>query len=933
MTAVTRPWLLWLAAFVTVFVANGAIMTIELVAGRVVSPHIGMSLYTWTSIIGVVMAGMSAGHYLGGWLADRFRARATLGGLFLFSAVGALSILWTNDLLGGWAFLRGLAWPVRIFLHTGFMFLLPALLLGAIAPLVAKMALYGGKDAGRVMGGVFASGVAGSIAGTFLTGFYLVVTFPVPVIVIASTAVLGLIGVLYLVSSRRWPEATPEPVVPSQHVDHVIRKWSFGEWFPPNATVFMSNFAFMAVEMAAMRMVAREFGASLYSWTSVIGVVLAGVTLGNAIGGRLAARRFGTATVMTLFVMAAITTLLTPLAAHWANDYLSTNYALMTLPWSLQILLYTTVTFLVPNVFVGMISPVVVKRALAQGHGAGRTVGNIYAWGAVGSIVATFLSGYVLIDWLGPRPLIVLTALTLALVGLAYQRRNPLPLAAVAVAVVALITIYVNIGPVRSLATTLALRTPAGEGLIYEDESQYSYIAVLEDEGNSSLRSLLLDTLTHSAVNLEDPLDLRYEYEQIYEAVLNFRYPGGMPLRGFVIGGGGYSFPHYLEASRPGSYVEVAEIDPAVTEAAFAALGLPRDTRLRIFNQDARNRVEDLVRMRESDEGYEPLDCVFGDSINDYTVPYHLTTLEFTEDVHSLLKPDGMYMLNCIDIFNSGLFVGAVINTISEVFETVYVFNTYRTPSQRDTFVIVGCKSSCDLEPLRGRTTMLPPESVAALREKSGGMILTDRYAPVENLLAPVVRTQGGKIGELYFEEAKRLAQAGDVAGGLAEAERAVAVHPIWPEAWTFIAEQRRALGDGVGALEALRQALEGNTHSGDAHHRLAQALFEANRAGEAVAEWRKAAEVDPRNVNHHYNLGLAYAAEQALAQAIVAWNDALKISPDHIDSLHNLALAYFIQKEFDAAWGVVDRIQEAGGTPDAALLQQLQQAAPRQAE
>ena len=66
-----------------VFIANGAIMTIELVAGRVVSPHIGMSLYTWTSIIGVVMAGMSVGHYLGGWLADRFRARRTLGLLFL----------------------------------------------------------------------------------------------------------------------------------------------------------------------------------------------------------------------------------------------------------------------------------------------------------------------------------------------------------------------------------------------------------------------------------------------------------------------------------------------------------------------------------------------------------------------------------------------------------------------------------------------------------------------------------------------------------------------------------------------------------------------------------------------------------------------------------------------------------------------------------
>jgi spermidine synthase/Tfp pilus assembly protein PilF len=925
-----RRWPLWLAAFVTVFIANAAIMTIELVAGRVVSPHIGMSLYTWTSIIGVVMAGMSVGHYLGGWLADRFRARRTLGLLFLLGAAGAVSILFTNDIIGQWEPLRGMAWPLRIFLHTGLMFLLPALLLGAIAPVVAKMALYGGKDAGRVMGGVFASGVAGSIAGTFLTGFFLVATFPVPAIVITASAVLALVGILYFASVRKWPEPAPEPLVESQHADHLVKQWRFAEWFPPNATVFMSNFGFMAIEIAAMRMVSREFGASLYTWTSVIGVVLAGVTLGNALGGRLAARRAGAPTVMTLFVFAAFTSLAIPPLGSLIRDAISENYELVTLPWSLQILLYTTLTFLLPNIFIGMISPVVVKRALAQGHAAGRTVGNIYAWGAVGSITATFLSGYALIDWLGPIPLIVATALILALVGLAYRRTNPLPIAATAAAATLLLLTSVNAGPFRQVASALHLREPVNPNIIYEDETQYSYVAVIQDSAEPHIRTLKLDTLVHTTVDLLNPLNLRYEYEQVYETVLNHRYPAKQPLRSLTIGGGGYAFPHYLEVTRPGSHVEVAEIDPAVTEAAFEVLGLPRETNIEIHNEDARNRIEDLLNMKEDNQAFEPFDCIFGDSFNDYTVPYHLTTLEFTQDIHSLLKPDGIYLLNCIDIFNSGQFVGAMINTLSQVFESVHVFSTFRAPSQRDTFVLIGCKTACDLEPLRVRTTMLPESAVAELKDRSNGMALTDNYAPVENLLAPVVRTQGGKIGERYFQEAQRAAAAGDLDRALNEAQRAVEAHPIWPEAWTFIANLRQETGDHAGAVEAAREALNGNTNPARAHHNLAQILSAAGQNNEAADQWRQAAELEPENVNHVYNLGLAYAGQQQMDQAIKAWERAHEIAPDHRDTMHNLALAYFVSQDYDNAWNTIDQITRSGDTPDPALIEELNKVAPR---
>lgn len=916
------------AAYATVFLSNSAIMTLELVAGRVVSPHLGMSLYTWTSIIGVVMAGMSLGNYAGGRLSDRFRARATLALLFLLSAAGCASVLYTNHLIGNLAALRALSWPLRIFAHTGAIFFVPALLLGAISPVVARMALGGGGDAGRVMGGVFAWGVAGSILGTFATGFYLVAAFPVPVIVGGSAGVLAVVGAGYAVSNVLRREPAPSPLVQMQHASEPRRKWTLREWFPPNATVFASNAGFIVIEVAALRIIAREFGASLYAWTSVIGVVLAGVTCGNYLGGRLAARRYGAPTVWLLFALAAVSAF----AALWLNTLVSAlrteSTALMTLPWPVQITLHTAAAFLLPNLFIGMISPVVVKRALAQGHAAGHTVGNIYAWGAVGSIVATFVSGYALVDWFGPHALVVLVGALLAFTGLCYRPRSAPSWTVMALAAAALALVYV---PVLGRAgAALGFHPPRGPHVVYQDESQYSYIAVEEHPDNPRVREMILDKLTHSEVNLDDPTDLRYEYEEIYAAVINRFYPPPEPLKALVIGGGGYAFPRYLEVTRPGSHIEVAEIDPAVTEAAFAAFGLPRHTTIRIYNQDARNRVADLMRAYRAKEDLARFDCIFGDSINDYTVPYHLTTLEFAEQIHTLLSPEGMYLLNLIDMYNSGRFAGAVLNTLGQVFGDIHVFNTGRAPTVRDTFVIVCSKTPRDLSGLPIHLPKLPETAINTLLERSRGIVLTDRYAPVENLLAPVVRTQGGKLGEMRLDIARERAAQGDIEAALEQARAALDMHPVWPEGWAFLAELLKKQGNRDGAINALENAIKGHQEPAKAHDDAAQALFEAQRYQDALRHWQAAATFEPRNGTHKYNQGMAYAALDQLDKAVAAWRAAAGLNPRDFDALHNLALGYLFTGQPEKAWETVDRIRAGGGTPRPELLANLNARAPR---
>jgi len=87
-------------ANVVVFIASFCTLVIELVAGRIMAPYVGVSLYTWTSIIGVVLAGISIGAWFGGILADRYPRPATLGWLLFLSGLGALTIAPLTDLIG-----------------------------------------------------------------------------------------------------------------------------------------------------------------------------------------------------------------------------------------------------------------------------------------------------------------------------------------------------------------------------------------------------------------------------------------------------------------------------------------------------------------------------------------------------------------------------------------------------------------------------------------------------------------------------------------------------------------------------------------------------------------------------------------------------------------------------------------------------------------
>ena len=492
----------------------------------------------------------------------------------------------------------------------------------------------------------------------------------------------------------------------------------------PYVIVFVASACGLIIEIVAGRILAPVIGVSLYTWTSIIGIVLAGISLGNYLGGRLADRIPHPSTLGAILLAGGVTSVgIVPMV-----DVVSDAFS--GLPIIPRIVGLTAVLFLLPSIILGMVTPVVVKQELTDLSRTGNVVGRIYAVSTAGSILGTFLTGFVLIQWMGTRSVLLWVSVVLVVMALVFGGlwRARVMGMAVGVIYVGLILISLVGGKLHSPC----LR-----------ESSYFCIKVREKENadGRKVRTLVLDSLVHSFVDVRDPTYLEYSYEKVFADLATYVGGSNPDMRVLFIGGGGYTMPRFLEVKYPRSSLEVIEIDPEVTEVVFEYLGLWRDTSIVTYNEDARTKIQELRP--------GSYDLIIGDAFNDVSVPYHLTTLEFNELVKSMLTPEGMYAINVVDKLHSGGFVRAFVKTLQRTFPYVYVLrdDDKWQSDDRFTYVVVGAQRP--LEPAvveeanrrAGREPVLRFMPSAAfdqwMREKRA-ILLTDDYVPVDNLLAPL---------------------------------------------------------------------------------------------------------------------------------------------------------------------------------------------------
>ena len=510
----------------------------------------------------------------------------------------------------------------------------------------------------------------------------------------------------------------------------------WGAW-TAYGVVFVASACALVLEIAAARLLAPYLGVSLYTWTSIIGVVLAGIALGNYLGGLVADRAGSRRTLGLLLAAGGVASL--AILPFTTTDLL----ALVPpgLPVVVRIVLVTGLLFFTPSALLGMVSPVVVRLTLTELGRAGRAVGRIYAWSTLGSIAGTFLTGFTLIPWLGTKP--VIFGVGLILIGLAtvtgeFFRRAGWPRLVDAVVAVLLV---VTLGQIHLHG---ALDT-----WCHRETSYYCIRVTSEREADGHVYQVLsLDRLIHSYNSIADPTRLHYPYLRTYAALTAYVAERSPRFRALFVGGGGYTLPRYMEATYPDAVLEVAEIDPGVTLTAGEMLGLSPATRVVTYNRDAREVVE-------AKRGTATYDLVFGDAFNDYQVPYHLATREFAQKVRALLKPDGLYLALVIDRMRGGRFMASVVLTLREVFPHVYVLSDLAgtmAPRAR-TYVVAASATPLDLDRLRaspergpdGETAVgvMPADALEEWLRGASPVVLTDDYAPADNLMAPIFLERG----------------------------------------------------------------------------------------------------------------------------------------------------------------------------------------------
>lgn len=481
------------------------------------------------------------------------------------------------------------------------------------------------------------------------------------------------------------------------------------------ALVFFASAAVLVLEILAVRMLAPYVGLTLETYTTIIGVVLAGIALGSWFGGRLADEGRPERVLGPLLVLGGLLAMLTVPAVRLlgaaAGEAAGSGSVLVAL-----------LSFLPPAAVLSAITPVTAKLRLSDLGQTGSVVGRLSAWATAGALCGTFVTGFVLVPSAPVRASVLGVGGALVLAGVALMVRVGSGRA----------------GVVGALAAALVL---GGGGVAVgsrcDAESSYYCAEVRPDPARASGRLLVLDGLHHSYVDLADPRHLEFPYVRWIGDLVDVLRAPGAPVDGVFVGGGGFTLPRYLLATRPGSQATVLEIDPELVDLVRARLGLRPSSRLRVRVGDAR------VSLRDVEPG--AADLVVGDAFGGLAVPWHLTTREFLGDLRRVLRPDGVYALNLIDLGPLRL-ARAEAATLLGAFAHVALVGR---PGERGepgggNLVFLAGERPLPLAALRARLRTRGGDARAVLLDRAGvarfaagAEALTDDAAPADQLLTP----------------------------------------------------------------------------------------------------------------------------------------------------------------------------------------------------
>jgi spermidine synthase len=491
----------------------------------------------------------------------------------------------------------------------------------------------------------------------------------------------------------------------------------------PGVAVFVSGVASMGLEILSGRLVAPQYGSSIYTWGTIIGVFLAALSLGYYRGGRRAAAAASTDRLAWLLIGTTVYVA----GVVLLSDVLLAAFSGLPLPARFASLPAVTLLFGPPTYLLGFISPYAAELGATEEVGAAS--GNVYAVGTIGSILGAFGTTFVLIPMLSVELIgLVLGGLcAVTAVYLTYPPASGLTWRALVAAGVLVVA-----------AATGSIGLAAGGEVLYETQTSYQELRVVQ---SGDTRTLYLDGQRHSAMDVDQPTQHVFAYTRYFHLPYLLADDPDDIDRVLFVGGGGMTGPKRFAADYDAT-VDVVEIDPEVIDVAKRHFAVAESAQLNIHQGDGRRFL------RETDHEY---DLIVMDAYKKDKVPFQLTTVAFFELARSRLSADGMLFANVISAETgpASKFYRAEYRTLSRVFPQVYSFPT-QGGSVVQNVEVVATRS----ETRRSKATLLErndrreigidlADEVRRLRESPPPTddvpVLRDDRAPVDSLLDPMV--------------------------------------------------------------------------------------------------------------------------------------------------------------------------------------------------
>ena len=476
--------------------------------------------------------------------------------------------------------------------------------------------------------------------------------------------------------------------------------------------LFVLNAAEMILELVAARLLSPYFGSSNFVWTAIIGIILLAMSLGNVIGGEIASRKNHRYWAGMLLLFASIYIAITPvinvpILEHIKAGNTGTEWAAI---------ISSIIFFLIPSTILGIITPIIMKERIGDSQKKGEESGRITSISAIGSLVGTFLGGFLLIPALGTKAIFVLLGAIIIPATILFVRGN-IPKEKRYKAVY-LLTIMATICISALSIATVISKNDAG---VISIDTEYGRIILEEDDGVLYYRQ---SGAYSSATFLDEnrKFELVFDYMKKYDIMFNFLDAKNTAM----IGGAGYQYPKYFISHFQDKAMDVIEIDPVSTDIAKKYFFLDDllktygEERIGLYNEDGR------VYLSNTDKKY---DAILNDSFSGEVPVGTMATVEAAKTIRQRLNPGGVYMSNTLGAISGdkGRFLRSEVKTLGQVFSHVYVVpvkDSYNPESLVNWMVIATDNNRYQ------------PENLIEIKYEDADIVLTDDYCPSDSLIS-----------------------------------------------------------------------------------------------------------------------------------------------------------------------------------------------------